>query len=154
MYNIFVDAEIIEHIGTDALHFLCAGDIGCSFQLLNVGIGVWKKQHAATFPLQIFLVETFSGFPQVFGCCKILQLRHESERSRIFNGFLNALILNAYQVHGGVQCPVVFAKKIIAVLELCHHTAVCKGNAGLFSCHKGILEPISSLVPKKLTLRR
>ena len=58
MQDILVGAEVIEHIGIDALHLIGSHDVGLGLQLLDVRVGVRKQQNAAALTLQIFPAET------------------------------------------------------------------------------------------------
>ena len=141
LQHVLVGAEIVEHIGIDALHLVRGHNVGLSLQLLDVRVGVGKQQDSAALALQVVFAEPLTLFFQILIAGEVVHLGGKAEGRTVFNGLGNALILQIHQIHRGRQRVVVLAKNIALVLEFCHNAAPRHFNGGGLAAAECIAQP-------------
>ena len=141
MQHVLVGAEVVEHIGVDALHLIGGHNIGLSLQLLDVRVGVGEQQNAAALALQVFPAKSLTLFFQILIAGEVVHLGGKAEGRTVFNGLGNALVLQVYQIHRGRQRVVVLAENIALVLEFCHNAAPRHFNGGGLAAAECVAQP-------------
>ena len=141
LQHILVGAEVVEHIGVDALHLIGGHNIGLGLQLLDVRVGVGEQQNAAALALQVFPAESLTLFFQILIAGEVVHLGGKAECRTVFDGLGNALVLQVYQIHRGRQRVVVLAENIALVLEFRHNAAPRHFNGGGLAAAECIAQP-------------
>ena len=141
LQHVLVGAEVVEHIGVDALHLIGGHNIGLSLQLLDFRVGVGEQQNAAALALQVVFAEPLTLFFQILIAGEVVHLGGKAEGRAVFNGLGNALVLQIHQVHRGRQRVVVLAENVTFVLEFCHNAAPRHFNGGGLAAAECVAQP-------------